>query len=132
MIGNYAESYIALAVCILVFESADFFCFVNRAAKHICIVITLLTLNHTCQTLKAHTRIHVLCRQLFQAAIFQSVKLDEYIVPDFNYLRMVIVHQCFAIYSCALFVGATIHMNFCTWSAWSGIAHFPEIIFLIA
>ena len=62
MISNYAESYISLAVRILVFESTDFFCFMNRTAEYICIVIALFTLNHSGKTFKAHTGIYVLGR----------------------------------------------------------------------
>ena len=45
---------------------------------------------------------------------------------------MIIIHQCFSIYLFSFFIRSAINMNFGTGSAGTGIAHFPEIIFLIA
>jgi hypothetical protein len=67
-----------------------------------------------------------------QAAIFQTVELHEYIVPDLDHLRMIIVHQVFFRNGFSFFIGTAIHMDLGAWAAWTGIAHLPEIIFFVA
>ncbi|EMR01577.1 hypothetical protein ADICEAN_03282 [Cesiribacter andamanensis AMV16] len=104
----------------------------DHGLKNVRIVVRGLELNGAHQALKAHARIHMAGGQQFQAAIGLAVKLDEYQVPDLDYLGMVIVDQLPARHPIDLCLGAQVDVNFGAGTAGAGIAHLPEIVFFIS
>ena len=89
-------------------------------------------LQHHAEAFKAHTRIYVFFGKLLQGAVCFPVELDEYVVPDLDYPGVVLVDQGVAGHLGAFGIAAQVHVDFGAWAAGTGIAHFPEVVFLVA
>ena len=115
-----------------VFVPRQFTNLAQHRLEHVRIIVRGLALNGTHQTLETHARVnHFLCQRL-QAAVCFAVVLHEHDVPNLNHLRMVFVHQLASGNLGFLLIAAAVHMNLGARAARSRIAHFPEVIVLVA
>ena len=80
---------------------------------------------------ESHTGVNNLCRKRLKAAICFAVVLHEYEIPDFNYLRMIVVHEVATGDLGAFFSRTEVDMDFGTRSARSCITHFPEVVVFV-
>ena len=127
MVRNNAEGYI-LFIVLTIPLFAEIFCPGDKAFEQIGIVIGGHPLNHCCQTLQSHARVDVRFREWGELAIGTSIKLCEYQVPDFQVTITVAPRR--AIRSAAAQRLALVNQDLRAWTAWTGIAHGPEIVFL--
>ena len=67
--------------------------FLEERLEHIRIVVGSLVLDDGYKTLKTHTRVDVFRRKRFERTIFFAVELDENVVPDLEYIGVVLVHE---------------------------------------
>ena len=123
VVGAHAHGHIHLfLLCIVgslsllfvggVFQSGELFLHADDGLENVGIVIGMLALQHAHQALEAHTRVDDVHRQLLQRAIGLAVILHEHKVPDFNDLRVVLVHQLTTGFAILLLLGGTrVYMN---------------------
>ncbi len=131
MVGNHSDGHIhLLALAISVAREARNGG--NQRCKHIGVVVRLLALQSHAQALKTHTGVDHLSRQRLQRAVGLAVILHEHKVPNLNHLRIVLVHQRSAVYSCAFLIASEVYMNLGARAARAGVAHLPEIVMSIA
>src|SRR5665647_1747126 len=123
MISNNPKGNTFLIVASFIFFVNYFTDFSYSTRKNIRIIITLLALYHPDQPFKTHSCVYMLGWQWFKAAIFFSVELDEYIVPYFNHLWMIVVYQCASCYLFSFFIISAIHMYFCAGAARASVTH---------
>ena len=131
MVGYYAHGNVCF-LRIAVFNLAEFAYFFNDGLKNIGVIVRSFALNGHTKAFETHSRINYLGGKFFERTIGFAVVLHEYVVPDFNYLRMALVHQTKSVDFGTLTVGADIDMYFGTRTTGTCITHFPEIIFLVA
>ena len=132
VIGNYPHRHIALLSAALIRHARDGLNFFNQRTENIRVIVRLHTLECHAQALEAHTGVDVLGSQRNKRPISLALKLHEHIIPHFNHLRMVIVHQRLAIHLAALLVGTDIDVDFRTRTTRTRISHLPKVVFLIA
>ena len=90
-------------------------------------------MQHTHESLKAHSRVDDVHGEFLERAVGLAVVLHEDEVPDFDDLRVVLVHQFASGPSVFLLLGrARIHVNLRTGATGTRVAHLPEIIVLRA
>ena len=130
MVGNYAHGNVCF-LRITVFNLAEFAYFFNDGLKNIGVIVRCFALNGHAKALKTHSGINYLSGKFFERTIGFAVELHEYVVPDFNDLRMALVHQTKSVDFGTLTIGADIDMYFGTRTAGTCVTHFPKIIFLI-
>ena len=70
--------------------------------------------------------------QRLKASVLQSVVLDEYIVPDLDDLRVILIDKQVPRYFRTLRVRAAIHMDLTAGSTGTRVSHLPEIILLVS
>ena len=76
-----------------VFQTSDvLFCF-DDGLEHIGVVVRVLTLHHTNQTLESHTSVNDIHRELLQRAVSLAVELHEHKVPYLYDLWVVLVDE---------------------------------------
>ncbi len=123
MIGNYIHRR---------FESAWilFTCnlnkIINYRKKNICEVVWGFVLQHANHTFKSHTSINMPLGQVMQLTLFIPVVLDKYQVPYLHHIgviRINIFRSAAAFGKVKMYLGAG--------TAWTGITHFPKIIFFV-
>ena len=131
MVGDYAHGHVNVGVS-AVFLVGQLRDFLNQRGEYVGIVVRCLALQGHAQTFEAHAGVDDLCGQGNQRAVGQAVVLHEHEVPDFDYLGMVVVHEACAVDFGAFAVGTQVDVDFRAGAAWTGIAHFPEIIVLVA
>ena len=101
--------------------------FVKQRSEHVRIVVRTLVLQNGYETLETHTSVNVARRQRTKRTILLTVKLNEHIVPHFNHIRVVHVHEG----SCVTPTN-TIVVYFSTRSTRTSSTHLPKVIFDIA
>ena len=133
MVGDDAHGHIHLFV-LAVGEAAEFANLADVRLENVGIVVRVLALHDAHKTLESHTRVDDLCRQGLKRAVGLAVVLHEYEVPDFDNLGIILVHQVGTLdaRSLAFLFGTAVDVDFGTWSTGTGIAHFPEIVVLVA
>ncbi len=94
--------------------------------KHVRVVIAVLALQDLGDALETHPRIDVLGRQRSQALVRVAVELDEDQVPDFDDLVSAGVDELRA-----GLVGRSVVMDLGAGAARAGVAHLPEVVFLV-
>ena len=96
----------------------------DEGSKDIGIVVRVLALQHRTDSLESHASVDVLRRKGGESSVPIAVILDKHEIPDLHHLGNTGVHhggRCRAI-------GSAIDMDFGTWTAGTGLTHFPEII----
>ena len=126
MVGNYAER--EAAHVFMIFFSADFFYFCNQWTNQVGIVVAFYILDNGCDTFQPHTGIDTWTRQRSQYAVFVTVILHKYQIPDFQPAVTVTYAQCTAIRMIASVFFAAVNMNFTARTTWAGFPHLPEVV----
>ncbi len=98
--------------------------------KKICVVTRVFGLKHHDQPLQSHARIHMFGRQMLKSARSQAVVLHKYQIPQFNHLRMALIHKCLTRHLLPRCLWSNIYMNLCTRTTRTGIAHLPKVVLL--
>ena len=130
MVGNHTHCHIILFI-FTIFSSGHFSNLFNDWLENVRIIIRSLTLQCHTQAFESHTGIDYFCRKTLQTSIRFTVELHEYQVPNFDYLRVIMVYQIMSAYLGTFFGRAQINMNLRTRSTWPCISHFPKVIMLI-
>ena len=104
----------------------------NQRLEDVCIIVRVLALDGTHQTLKAHTGVNHVHGKILQRTVGLAVELHEDDVPDFNHLGIVLVHQLTTGHLRLLLGRTAVQVNLGTGSARTGITHFPEVVMLVA
>ena len=130
MVGHHAHRNIGLFVLTVGFARhlGDG---LNEGLKHVGVVVGAFALQNHAQAFKAHARIYVLARQFFQVAVGLAVKLHKDEVPNFDDLRVVVVHQFTTAHRRLFFGRANVGMNFRAGTARPRLAHLPKVVFLV-
>ena len=76
-----------------ILQTCDGLFSLDNRLEDISIIVRVLALQHTHQTLKAHTGIYDVHTQLFKTTVGLTVELHKYKVPDFNHLGIVLIYQ---------------------------------------
>ena len=92
----------------------------------------MLALHDAHQALKAHAGVNNMHWQWFEAAVGLAVKLHEHDVPYLYHLRVVFVDEQSSRHFCLFLVGTQVDVYLTAWAAWTCVAHFPEVVVLIA
>jgi hypothetical protein len=137
VIGDNADRYIDFFFFIVlrldrIFCTGDAFNFPDQRREDIGVVVRLYALQNHAKTLESHSGVDVLRRQFFKRAVGLAVEFHEHVVPYLDNLRMVGVDELFSILF-RFFVSRTdVDVDFRARPARTLVAHFPEIVFLIA
>ena len=107
------------------------FGFLDDIGKDIRIIIGFFFLNHSNQSFKPHSCIHMFLREVYQFAIGHAVKLHEYIIPNLDNLGMVGINQFFTLTVFSFAFGSKVNVYFRTWTTRARFSHFPKIILFI-
>ena len=130
MVGDNTHRHIHMMV-FSIFFATEIGDLSDKRSEDIGVVIGSLTLKRHAEAFESHAGIDYLRRQRLKRTICLAVILHEHEIPDFDYLRMIVVHEFTAGLFGALFVGAKVDMNFRAWTAGTCIAHFPKIVVLV-
>ena len=131
VVRNDAHGHIHLLV-LAVREAREFPYAADDGLENVRVVVRLLALDGTHQAFKAHTRVNHVHGERFERAVRLAVELHEHDVPDFDNLRVVLVHQFVARLLGLFFRRAAVEVNFRARSAGAGVAHFPEVVVFVA
>ena len=131
VVCNYAHGHLDVAA-FLVFVAAEGFHLADEAGENVCLVVALLVLQDHAQALEAHAGVDVLGGQRLQVAVGLALVLHEHQVPDFDDIVIVRVHQLAAGNFGNLLVRTKVDVDFRAGAAGAGIAHFPEVVVLVA
>ena len=93
----------------------------------------MLTLQHTDETLEAHTGIDNVHSKFLERTVGFTIKLHKNKVPDLNNLRVILVYEltttlarCLTLFWCT-----GVNMNLRTRTTRTGITHLPKVIMLV-
>ncbi len=120
-----------------VFFAAEFLDLVKERAKNVCFIIrddpaevgeVFRALNDATDALESRASIDVLGRQIGETAVGIRVELDENEIPDFHALGGAGIDQS----SFGVARRSQIDVEFRAGAARPGLAHHPEIVFLVA
>ena len=116
-----------------IFQSCQLLLSLYDWLEHICIIVRVLTLQHTDEAFKTHTRIDDVHGEFLETSISLTVKLHKHEVPYFNYLGIILVHQLATTLArgFALLRRTRIDMYLRTRSTRTCIAHLPEVIVFV-
>ena len=100
--------------------------------EDVCVVVRLLALDGTHQTLEAHTGIDYIHAKGFEMAVGLAFELHEHDVPYLDDLWVVLVDKFTSGHLCLLLGRTAVQMNLGTGATRTCIAHFPEVVVLVA
>ncbi len=120
MVSNNAQGFVAQIGCASHFGNR-----LNQVAEQIDVIVGVNMLQYCGNTLQTHTGIYGWLRQRLHGAVDLTVELHEDDVPDLNVT--VTVFFC-ATRRATPDVIAMIVEDFGAWTAWTGIAHLPEVV----
>ena len=131
MVGHYSHSHIDVLL-LAITEAAEVADGFDDGLEDVGIVVGLLALNGANQAFEAHAGVDNVHSKRFEMSISLALVLHEDDVPDLDNLRVVLVDE-FAARHFSLFLSrTTIEMNLRARSARTCVAHFPEVIMLVA
>ena len=131
VVGNYTHGDIGLFL-IAIFVAAEVSDSFNDGLEDISIVVGVLALNSTYKTLESHTGINNIHAQGFKMAVGLTLVLHEYDIPYLNNLWVVLVYQLATGNFSLFFRSTAVQVNLGTGTAWTRIAHFPEVVVLVS
>ena len=76
-----------------IFQTCNLLLSLDDGLEDIGIIVRVLALQHTNQTLKAHTGINHVHTEFLKTAVSLAVELHEHKVPDLDDLRVVLVDE---------------------------------------
>ena len=131
MVCHYTHCHVRLFV-LAVSSSRQVADYLDDGLEHVGVIVRAFALHSHAQTFESHTRVDNLSRQGFEASVRLAVILHEHEVPDFDNLRMVMVHQLTARHFGALFFRTQVDMDFRARTARTRVAHLPEVVMLVS
>ena len=131
MIGDDSHRNVDFLI-LAVLATADSADTLEHRLEDVCVVVRGFALDSTHETLKAHAGVDDFFRQGFQRTVCLAVELHEDNVPNLNHLRMIFVYQFASRHFGTLFGTTAVHVNLRTRTTRTGVAHFPEVIVLVA
>jgi len=131
VVGHYAGGDVHLLVA-AVGCAGEFADFADDGLEDIGVVVRSLAFERADKAFEAHAGVDDALRKGLERTVFLAVVLHEHEVPDFDDLGMVFVHERGSVHLGALAVGTAVDVNFGAGSAGTGVAHFPEVVVLIA
>ena len=131
VVGYHAHRNVGLLV-LAIDASADFAYAAEHRLEHVGVVVRLLALQRAHQAFETHAGVNHLVGQPFQRAVRLAVVLHEHKVPYLNHLRVVFVHQLAPGHRFLLLLVAAVHVYLRARSAGPRVAHFPEVVMLVA
>ena len=130
MVGNYTHSNILLLV-FSIFCTRHCCNSFQHWLEYVCVVVGCFALQSHTKTFESHTGINNLGRKRLKTAVCFAVVLHEHEVPDFNYLRVIVVYEIATGDLGTFFSRTEVDMDFGTRSARSCITHFPEVVVFV-
>ena len=130
VVGNDAHSNVGLFL-VAVFLAAEALYLVNHRLENVSVVVGVLALEGTYQTLEPHTGVDNVHRQRLQGTVSLAVELHEHDVPYLYDLWVVLVYQLSSGHLCLLLGGAAVKVYLRTGTAGTGVAHLPEVVVLV-
>ena len=116
-----------------ILQSRDVLLCLDDRLEDIGVVVGVLPLHHTNQTLKAHTRVDDIHGEFFEGTVCLAVKLHEHEVPYLDDLRVVLVDEFTPRLAggCFLLWGTGVYVYLRARTTGTCVAHLPEVIMLI-
>jgi len=106
--------------------------FADDGLEDVGIVVRVLALQHAHQSLEAHAGVDDVHAERFERAVRLAVELHEHDVPYLDDLRIILVYQRTAGHQRFLLGRTRVYMDLRAGSARSRVAHFPEVVVLVA
>ena len=131
MVGNHAHGNVRLRVFAI-----DRACHgsnhTDDGLEHVRVIVGCFPLQGHAEAFEAHAGIDDAGREGFEASVSLAVILHEDEVPDFDDLRMVVVHQVTSGNFGTFFSRTEVNMDFRAGTTGTRVAHFPEVVVLVA
>ena len=131
VVGNHAHGHLHIAA-LGIFVAGEGLHPADEAGEDVGLVIALLVLENHAQALEAHAGVDVFGGQRHQVAVGHAVVLHEHEVPDFDDVVVVRVHEVAAGNAGDFLIGPEVDVDLAAGAAGAGVAHFPEIVVLVA
>ena len=131
MVGHHTQRHIHI-VFLTIADIRICGYFLDDRLEDIRVIVGFLVLHSHAEAFEAHARIDVLGRQRVQLAGDHAVELHEHEVPNLDDERVVLVHQLGAGNFGTFLVVAQVDVDFRARAARTGVAHFPEVVLLVA
>ena len=131
VVGADAHGHVGL-LSVMVFLAAEFFQPADQAAEDVGLVVAGLALEHHAEALETQAGVDALGRKRLEVAVGFAVVLHEHQVPDLDDLVVVGVDEAGARDRRNLGVGTQVDVDLAARTARAGVAHFPEIVMLVA
>ena len=131
VVGDDAHGHVDVFF-LTVGEAGKFGDFANDGLEHISVVVRGLALHHAHQAFEAHTGVDDLVGQAFERAVGFAIVLHEHQVPNLDHKGVVLVDEFGSRNGGFLSVGAVVYVDFRAGAAGTGVAHFPEVVVLVA
>ena len=131
MVGNDTHSHVCLFL-LTIAETAQVPDGLDDGLEDIGIVVGVLALDGTHEAFEAHTRIDDVHAEGFQMTVSLALVLHEDDVPDFYNLWVVLVDHLTSGHLCLLLGSAAVEVNLRAGAARTCVAHFPEVVVLVA
>ena len=96
---------------VVIFLTREVLYLCNDWCEDVCIVVRVLALHETNETLEAHTCIDNVHLQWVKTTISLTIELHEYDVPYLNNLWVIFVYKFFTRHFCLLFLRTEVDMN---------------------
>ena len=131
MVCDYPHCHFRL-LGLMISVSGEFFYPVNHSGEDVGVIVACLSLEGHAQPLESHSRVDILVRKRLKMPVCLAVELHEDKVPDFYHKVVALVDKLASRYLFPLLVAPEVDMDFAAWAAWTGVAHFPEIVMPVA
>ena len=131
VVGTYTHGHVGVLVD-SVLHACDGLFLLDDRLEDVGVVVGVLALHGAYKTLESHTGIDNVHWERNERAVSLAFVLHEHDVPYLDNLRVVLVYEFAAWSLCLFFRSARVEVNLRTRSAWTRIAHFPEVVVLVA
>ena len=118
----------------IIFQARQLLLSLDDGLEHVSIVVRVFALQHTDQSLEAHTCVDDIHREFLERAVSLAVELHEHEVPDLDHLGIVLIHKVATTDArgLALLWGTAVDMDLRAGTAGTCVAHLPEVVVLVA
>ncbi len=131
MVGDDTHGHVDMAVLAVLLARKVRYLGYQRS-EYVGVIVRGLALKSHAEALEAHARVDDLGRKRLESAVGLAVVLHEHQVPYLDDLRMVVVDQRCAGDGGTLCLGTDVDVNFRAGTAWTRVAHLPEVVVLVA
>ena len=131
MVSDNTHSHIHL-FAFAIFQRGESLYLLDYRLEHVGVVVGVLALQGAHKAFKAHTSVDNVHGEFLQTAVSLAVELHEHQVPYLDDLWVVFVHQLSSCHFGLLFGCTRVEVNLRAGTARTRIAHFPEVVVLVA